>query len=170
MKCSLKIFFVLLFFLLNVGKSYSEDKISYINLELVLQDSIYGKKIIEQLNTVNTSNIASLKNLESDLKLQEEEIKKKQNIISKDEYNKEINNLKANIKKYRDQKDKMVNEFNKLKKDQLDIFFNKINPYVQKYMDNNSISILLDSKKIYIGKSENDLTKDIIDLINKELN
>ena len=43
MKCSLKIFFVLLFFLLNVGKSYSEDKISYINLELVLQDSIYGK-------------------------------------------------------------------------------------------------------------------------------
>ena len=170
MKCFLKIFLVFLFFFLNVGKSYSEDKISYINLELVLQDSIYGKKIIEQLNTVNTSNIASLKNLESDLKLQEEEIKKKQNIISKDDFNKEINNLKVNIKKYREQKDKMVSEFNKLKKDQLDNFFNKINPYVQKYMENNSISILLDSKNIYIGKSENDLTKDIIDLINQELN
>ena len=63
----------------------------------------------------------------------------------------------------------MVSEFNKLKKDQLDIFFNKINPYVQKYMDNNSISILLDSKKIYIGRSEKDITKDIIDLINNKL-
>ena len=90
MKCFLKIFLVFLFFFLNVGKSYSEDKISYINLEMVLQDSIYGKKIIKQLNTVNASNITSLKNLESDLKLQEDEIKKKQNIISKDEYNKEI--------------------------------------------------------------------------------
>ena len=170
MKCFLKIFLVFLFFFFNVGKSYSEDKISYINLEMVLQDSIYGKKIIKQLNTVNASNITSLKNLESDLKLQEDEIKKKQNIISKDEYNKEINNLKVNIKKYREQKDKMVSEFNKLKKDQLDNFFNKINPYVQKYMENNSISILLDSKNIYIGKSENDLTKDIIDLINQELN
>ena len=63
----------------------------------------------------------------------------------------------------------MVSEFNQLKTDQLDIFFNKINPYVQKYMDNNSISILLDSKKIYIGRSENDVTKDIIDLINNKL-
>ena len=170
MRCFLKIFFVLLFVFFNIAKSYSEDKISYINLEMVLQDSIYGKKIIEQLNTVNSSNITSLKNLESDLKLQEDEIKKKQNVISKDEYNKEINKLKANIKNYRDQKDKMVNEFNKLKKDQLDNFFKTINPYVQKYMDNNSISILLDSKKIYIGKVENDSTKDIIDLINKELN
>ena len=130
MKCFLKVFFAILFIFLNVGKSYSEDKIAYINLETVLQDSTYGKKIIEELNKVNSININSLKKLEDELKLQE----------------------------------------NKLKKDQLDIFFNKINPYVQKYMDNNSISILLDSKKIYIGKSENDLTKDIINLINQELN
>ena len=170
MKCFLKVFFAILFIFLNVGKSYSEDKIAYINLETVLQDSTYGKKIIEELNKVNSININSLKKLEDELKLQEDKIKKKQNIISKEQYTKEINDLKENIKKYRDQKDKMVNEFNKLKKDQLDIFFNKINPYVQKYMDNNSISILLDSKKIYIGKSENDLTKDIINLINQELN
>ena len=170
MKFFSKISFIILFIFLYSDKVYSEDKIAYINLEIVLQDSNYGKKIIEQLNTVNLSNLDSLKKIEGNLSSQEDEIKKKQNIISEDEYSKELNKLKLNIKKYRDQKNLMVSEFNKLKKDQLDIFFKKINPYVQKYMDNNSISILLDSKKIYIGKSENDVTKDIIDLINNELN
>ena len=169
MKFFSKISFIILFIFLYSDKVYSEDKIAYINLEIVLQDSNYGKKIIEQLNTVNLSNLDSLKKIEGNLSSQEDEIKKKQNIISKDEYSKELNKLKLNIKKYRDQKNLMVSEFNKLKKDQLDIFFNKINPYVQKYMDNNSISILLDSKKIYIGSSEKDVTKDIIDLINNKL-
>ena len=169
MKYFPKISFIILFIFFYAGKAYSEDKIAYINLEKVLQDSNYGKKIIEQLNTVNLSNLDSLKKIEGNLSSQEDEIKKKQNIISKDEYSKELNKLKLNIKKYRDQKNLMVSEFNKLKKDQLDIFFNKINPYVQKYMDNNSISILLDSKKIYIGSSEKDVTKDIIDLINNKL-
>ena len=169
MKYFSKISFIILIIFFYVGKVYSDSKIAYINLEIVLQDSNYGKKIIEQLNTVNLNNLDSLKKIESNLSSQEDEIKKKQNITSKDEYNKELNKLKLNIKKYRDQKNKMVSEFNQLKKDQLDIFFNKINPYIQKYMDNNSISILLDSKKIYIGRSENDVTKDIIDLINNKL-
>ena len=169
MKYFSKISFIILIIFFYVGKAYSDSKIAYINLEIVLQDSNYGKKIIEQLNTVNLNNLDSLKKIESNLSSQEDEIKKKQNIISKDEYNKELNKLKLNIKKYRDQKNAMVSEFNQLKTDQLDIFFNKINPYVQKYMDNNSISILLDSKKIYIGRSENDVTKDIIDLINNKL-
>ena len=169
MKYFSKISFIILIIFFYVGKAYSDSKIAYINLEIVLQDSNYGKKIIEQLNTVNLNNLDSLKKIESNLSSQEDEIKKKQNIISKDEYNKELNKLKLNIKKYRDQKNAMVSEFNQLKKDQLDIFFNKINPYIQKYMDNNSISILLDSKKIYIGRSENDVTKDIIDLINNKL-
>ena len=169
MKYFSKISFIILFIFLYSGKVYSDGKIVYINLETVLQESNYGKKIIEQLNIVNLNNLDSLKKIESNLSSQEDEIKKKQNIISKDEYSKELNKLKLNIKKYRDQKNSMVSEFNKLKQDQLDIFFNKINPYVQKYMDNNSISILLDSKKIYIGRSENDVTKDIIDLINNKL-
>lgn len=169
MKYFSKISFIILIIFFNEGKVYSDSKIAYINLEIVLQDSNYGKKIIEQLNTVNLNNLDSLKKLESNLSSQEDEIKKKQNIISKDEYSKELNKLKLNIKKYRDQKNAMVSEFNQLKKDQLDIFFNKINPYIQKYMDNNSISILLDSKKIYIGRSDNDVTKDIIDLINNKL-
>ena len=169
MKYFSKISFIILFIFLYSGKVYSDGKIVYINLETVLQESNYGKKIIEQLNIVNLNNLDSLKKIESNLSSQEDEIKKKQKIISKDEYSKELNKLKLNIKKYRDQKNSMVSEFNKLKQDQLDIFFNKINPYVQKYMDNNSISILLDSKKIYIGRSENDVTKDIIDLINNKL-
>ena len=77
MKYFSKISFIILIIFFYVGKVYSDSKVAYINLEIVLQDSNYGKKIIEQLNTVNLNNLDSLKKIESNLSSQEDEIKKK---------------------------------------------------------------------------------------------
>ena len=43
----------------------------------------------------------------------------------------------------------------------------KINPIIQNHMKQNSIEILLDSKNIFIGDVKSDLTKIIINEINK---
>ena len=42
----------------------------------------------------------------------------------------------------------------------------KINPIVQKYMKDNSIELLFDSKNVYIGDKKSDLTEIIINEIN----
>jgi Skp family chaperone for outer membrane proteins len=46
---------------------------------------------------------------------------------------------------------------------------NTINPIIQKYMNEQSIDILLDKKNIFIAKENFDITQKIIDLINKEI-
>ena len=48
-------------------------------------------------------------------------------------------------------------------------FFSKISPIIQNYMDQNSIDILLDRKNVYIGNVGSDITKNIIDEINKNI-
>ena len=53
-----------------------------------------------------------------------------------------------------------------LKEKKLANFLKKINPIIQDYMKKNSIEIVLDEKQIFIGLNSNDITNDIITLIN----
>ena len=64
----------------------------------------------------------------------------------------------------------MVKEFNNFKKKELDLFFKKINPIIQNYMDENSIEIIIDSKYVFMGKTTSDITLKIIEKLNKNLN
>ena len=64
----------------------------------------------------------------------------------------------------------MVNELEIKKNTELNNFFDKVNPIIQNYMDNNSVEILFERKNVFIGKKNSDITTIIIDIINKELN
>ena len=153
-------------FLLFCTYAYSTEKIAFINLDLVIKKSNIGIAMLSKIEKLNNQNIDNLKLKQNELKKLENEIKKKQNIASKDEINKEIKILKKKIKQYNDEKDMLVNEFKNYKIKELDSIMNKINPIVQSYMKNNSIEILLDSKNVYIGDKNSDLTQLIINEIN----
>ena len=56
-----------------------------------------------------------------------------------------------------------------MKNDEIIIFFNQINPYVQDYLSNNSIDILFNNKNIVIGKDSLDITDKLINIINKSI-
>ena len=57
----------------------------------------------------------------------------------------------------------------KQKKKELQVFFEKINPIVQNYMNINSIEMLFNSKNIFMGNKNSDLTKQLIDEINNKI-
>ena len=161
-------FFFLIFFF-NFNTSYSSEKIAFIDLDFVLKNSNIGKSILEDIDKLNNKNINELKKKESELKKNEEEILPKKNILSEEEYKKEVDLLKDKIKKYKLLKDDMVSNFQNKKQTSLKNFFNQINPIIQNYMDENSINILLDRKNVFIGKTDSDITNSIIEKINNEL-
>jgi Skp family chaperone for outer membrane proteins len=68
---------------------------------------------------------------------------------------------------YKVEKNNLLNKFKKKKQQDLENFLIDINPIIQEYMKNNSIDIVLDKKQIFIGNSKNDITQDILDLVNK---
>ena len=161
-------FFFLIFLILNSSKAFCENNIAIIDLDSVLKNSNIGKSILKEIDELNLSNIKELKNKENEFKKLEEDLKKKQNIISKEEFQKEVDILKEKLAKFRKLKDQMVRNFENKKNDNLNSFFKNINPIIQNYMDNNSLDILLDRKNVFIGKTDSDITDVIINEINKK--
>ncbi len=156
-------------FILNLSNAYSEQKIAFINLDFVIENTEIGKSVLVELDKINQQNISKLKKKENELKNQENTIKKKQNIISENELNKEISLLKTKIKDFRKEKNKLVENLNQQKNAKFKNLFDKINPIIQEYMAKNSIEILLDRKNVYIGRVGSDITKEIINEINNNL-
>ena len=63
----------------------------------------------------------------------------------------------------------MQNEYQKTKNDEILNFFNKIDPLIQAYLNENSIDILFNNKNVIIGKDSLDITNKIINIINNKI-
>ena len=136
-----------LFFIFSQS-AYANDKIAYLDIDFVLTNSDKGKSIIKILEEKNKNNIIKLKEKEKILEQLEKDIEKKKNILSKDELNIQVDNLKKNIINFRNEKEKLVNDFNNLKKKEISRLMNLINPIITEYVKEKSISVVLD-KKMY---------------------
>ena len=97
-------------------------------------------------------------------------LKKKKNIISTEEYNKEVKKLNSQLAKFTKEKNEMVKSFNLKKNTELQILFKKINPIIENYMKENSVEILFNSKNIFMGSKNSDITQTLINEINNTIN
>ena len=89
-----KVFIILIFSFIHSNIAFSENKIAFVDLDLVIQKSEPGKLILKDLNNISEKNIKELQIMQSELQSEEKNIQVKKNILSNEDYNKEINSLK----------------------------------------------------------------------------
>ncbi len=159
---------IIIFF--STFKSYAENNIVFLDIEKAVNQSNIGKKILSDLNNIRLNEINKLKVIENNLKDKDTEINKVKNIISKEELNIKINELKNEINQFNNKKDEIQKNFLTNKNKQIDELFKKINPLIIQYMDENSIDMIIGKNNIYLAKSSLDITENIILLINNNLN
>ncbi len=162
----LSLFFII--FILNINHSLSSEKTAFIDIDFVLNNSYLGKSIYKELDKINKSNIKKLALKEEKIKKKKDIINKTKNITSKEKLEKDIILFNQELEVYREEKDEIFDQFKKKKQQDLENFLKQINPIIQEYMKTNSIDIVLDKKQIFIGNSKNDITQDILDLVNKK--
>ena len=155
-----------LFFFNSVN---SEQNIAFINMDKVISTSNVGSSILKQLNDLNNKNLQFLKKEEKKFKEKEIKLISQKNIISEANFQNKVNELKSEIKNYNQNKDKMINEFNKLKVDNTNNLLKLINPILLKFSDDKEISIVLQKKDLVVAKTELDITEDIIKIVNNEI-
>tara|TARA_B100000579_G_scaffold166573_1_gene135376 strand:+ start:5419 stop:5919 length:501 start_codon:yes stop_codon:yes gene_type:complete len=161
------IFKVILLLFLTISYSNSNEKVAYIDLDFLFNNSIEGKKIILKLEELKKISIEKIKSKEENLIKLEKDLNQKKNILSEEEFKKKLTNLKSKVVKFRENKNNINMKFEEEKKNQIKFFFNDINPYITKFMEQNQITIIIDKKNIFIGSSKNDITNEILNLINK---
>ncbi len=162
-----KIFIILLLFFFNISTAFPSEKVVFIDIDYLLNNSNLGKVIFKELDKVNKANIKLLEVKEKAIKERKDKINKTKNISSEEKLKNDIKVFNEDVEKFRTEKQKLVTDFKLLKEQKLNNFLKKINPIIQSYMENNSIDIVLEKKQIFIGINDKDITNDIILLINE---
>lgn len=167
---SKKIFFIsFLIYFFNILPLQSDDKVTFLNLDAVLNNSKIGKTIVQQLSELKENNSKNFNIEREKIKKKEEDLIAKQNILSKEEFNSKLSDLKKEIDIFNKEKNIKIIDYEKLKKKELDNFIKRITPLIENYTIDNSISLVVNQKNIFIGNKKYDITRDIIDLVDNNL-
>jgi len=162
----LLIFFIFAFIFEN---SYAENKVGYIDINHILNNSTAGKSISEHIQKIKEEKIEQFKITESKLSEKEKGIIKKKNIIDSKEFEKQVKALKEEIDFYRKEQKQFNEEIDSKKVKYTKIILKSLNPIISKYVEDNSIMIVFPKKSIIIAKKNLDITKPVMNLLNNQL-
>ena len=158
-----------LFSFIICSPAMADQKIVFVDMDRLVSVSKPGSSIFKQLKDINNKNLNFLKNEEKKFKEQEKKLIAQKNIITEDDFTNKVEKLKSEINDYNLDRKKMIEEFNKLKVENTNNLLKQINLILKKYSKENEISIILQKKDLIIGKTELDITDEIIKIINVEI-
>ena len=162
-------FLILIFLSLSINSLKAQDKVSYIDIDYVLTNTIVGKKLLSTLKKEEEIKINKFKLSDENFNNEENKILSKKNLISKEEINKELKLLQVQYQNYRKEKIKELDELKKKRNRNILNFLNLINPLIEKYMTDNSIYMIIDKKNVFIASKNYDITKNLIELIDDQI-
>jgi len=161
---------LLIFFIFFSKISLSHEKsIVYIDLNKIMHNSIAGKSITLQLESKHKKNISKFKIIEEQLKKDESEIISQKNVITKEEFEKKIIDLRDKANKFRKERNVNINNLNNQRLEATSKMITLVRPILSEFSDKNSISLIIDKKNIIIGKTLLDITDDILIIIDEKI-
>ena len=167
LKKKLVIIFLYLFFF--AFQKINAEQIVYIDMEKIMKESKAGKMLIDQISKSNEKNINKFKKIEEDLKAQELDLISKKNVLSENEFKTKLEKLSKQISEYRTKRQNIIQESNKKRVKASAEFSNQIKPILGDYAAKNNISIIVQKKNIIMGKSELDITSNILKIVNEKI-
>tara|TARA_B100000989_G_C19435922_1_gene425128 strand:- start:437 stop:958 length:522 start_codon:yes stop_codon:yes gene_type:complete len=165
-----RIFLFIKIFLFFFTISYAQDlKIVYVNVEKIMQESIAGKSIKNKLENIYNKDLEKFKKNDEILKQKEEKIIAQKNILSQEDFQKELSNLRSEIVKFQREQVKARDNINKLRINATTKLIAKLSPILEEYAKKNSISLILQKKNIVMGKKEIEITDQILSIANQNI-
>ena len=118
---------------------------------------------------MNNANLEEFKNIENSIKADEDKLIKQKNILKEEEFNKNLTVLREKYKSYQLLKKNKNTDLNKLRDNASKEILKILNLILTDYSKKNEISLILDKKNVVIGKSDLDVTQDILKLLNEKI-
>ncbi len=160
---------VIFILLINLTFAKADEKITYLNIDSLIQNTSYGKTLLNEIEILNKKKISEFKKREQDIKKKEQDLINKKNVLSKEDFKKNALNIKKQMDNFNLDKRKSNVEFENKRNDLLNNFFKKIRPIIEEYVEENNISAVLNKKNIFIANKKYDITEELIKVINEKL-
>ena len=163
-----KIFLViLLIFTLN---TVSQAEVPYyLDFKLILNESVAGKKAQTSLKKKLENGFKNIKDKENKILEEEKQLIQQKKIISNEEYKKKVSELRKKVSSLKNERNKLLQSVSQQRAKAKDTLLKNLNPIVKSYMSENNIRMVIDKKDILLADENLDITKEIIDLLNKKL-
>jgi len=160
-----KVFLLLILFLFFIPNVLSEQ-VSIVDITFLLKNSNKGKNIQKELDNLNSKNLKLFEEKKKNLEVKEKKIASKKNILSEEDFNNEVSKFRKEVANYENERRKSVQEINNVKVSKISKLLGEINKILVDYSSKNSISTIIDKKNVIITKQENDITKEILKILN----
>ncbi len=164
-----KVFIVFLIHFFQFNFVTADATIAYLDMNKIISSSKSGLSINSQLKDISSKNTKVFKEDARILKEQEIKLISQKNILSESDFQLKIKELKLAFNKYNKNRDKVNNDYNKLRVDSTNKLLKLINPILVSYSNDNNISLILKKRDIVIGQTDLDITSEITQIINKEI-
>ena len=161
--------YILIIFFSTISISKSSENIAYLDLDNIVKNTKAGKSIINKLKASKDTALKKFEKKEKELKKVEEDINKQKNVLSKEELRNKVSDFKKDISSFRNEREKLINDFNIKKIQEFEKFFKKITPIIGEYVEKKNIDFVLDKKNIFLANKNNDITNEIIKLIDEKI-
>ena len=152
-----------------IANCYAENKILYLDVTFLINQSDSGKYINNELKKINDKNVEEFIKQEKLIKSEEEKLLSQKNILKEEEFNNKVLELKNKYKSYKKYKDKKNNDLKTLRNNAANKLLEIINEILAEYSIKNQVNLIVDKKNIIIGKTELDVTNDILELLNNKI-
>ena len=147
----------------------ANEKIAFIDLNFIMNNSVAGTSINTFINNLSKEKNNDFKVIENEIKKDENELISKKNIIEESIYNKKVNEIRMRINDYKLKRQKFNKNLNEKKIKYNNLLLEKLNPIISNYVEQNSITVVLPKKMIIIGKKDLDITKQILEILDKSV-
>ena len=162
-------FFVVTFLLLVCTHVLAEQKVAYLDMKFILNNSKAGKSAQDFLHKSFQENQKKFIDEENKLKKEESDLLAQKTILTKEEYQKKTNELRKKVKDYQANRRKVLDKITEQRAKARKLLLEKLNPILDSYVKGNSISLVLNKNIIVAGgRADLDITNIIVEKLNKE--
>ena len=165
----MKLIFFIILTIFKLEIVSASENIAFIDLNYIINNSVAGTKINTAIKDLSEEKNKDFKIIEVEIKKDENELISKKNIIEESIYNKKVNEIRNRISNYKLERQKYNKNLNDKKIKYNNLLLEKLNPIISDYVEKNSISIVLPKKMIIIGKKNLDITKQILEALDKSV-
>ena len=162
--------FVIFFFFYLFANVNADDKIVYLDIQYIIDNSILGIHYKSLIKNIESDNKTQILIKQKQIKEKEQQLKNQKKLIKEEEFNLKIVELNKLVKKYNEEnrnlKKMLINEKQKYTTKMLKI----INPIITSYVEDKNINLVIEKKNVLVGIKTLDITKNILDLVNEETN
>ena len=137
-------FFVVTFLLLVCTHVLAEQKVAYLDMKFILNNSKAGKGAQDLLHKSFQENQKKFLDKENALKKEESDLLTQKTILTKEEYQKKSDDLRKKVIDYQSQRRASLEKITAQRAEARQKLIEKLDPILQSYIEENDISLVID--------------------------